>query len=229
MARRGFDFIVVPAQPPTRVALFAIRVVDAVTLETIRQGVSVEAVGLRGRPIVNGSGLFVWLDEDLSKLERVAIDPGSLPFEAVTRERDDFDPPLDKPPRLATIELPPRADYPFPTGITGLRGRLLVSKVSDPVAGAEINLQWRTDETEDWINAPTISHTTPQGDFVTTLRLGRGQAPMRDPEGLYLVRLQARRDGTPAHTATPFPLPPGRISDPTDDDPLTFFWDELES
>lgn len=234
MAKRGFDFIMTPAQPPTRVALFAIRVVDAASLETIRRGATVEAVGLRGRPIVNGSGLFVWLDENLDGLERVVIDPGSLPFEPVEVGRDGLWLPPDRdPPHLTTIELPPRADYPFTMGTTGLRSRLFESNVPapavlSPVAGAAIHLQWRVDEAADWIDAPTVSHTTAEGDFVSILRLGRDQAPDRDSQGRYRVRLQARRDGAAARASPPFTLFPGRINDPTANAPPAFFWDELQ-
>ncbi len=109
-----------------RRVLFAIELLDAVTLNRVSQGMKeVKAHGLQGKPIVNTSGLFVWLDEDIEQLQRISIDPGVLPYEETERNRTQLNLDHDSTQRiwpLTSIELPPRVDYPFSTGITGLRG-----------------------------------------------------------------------------------------------------------
>lgn len=229
--KRSFDFFLLPAEPPRRVTLFAIRIVDAVNLATIRQGLKVVAEGLKGKPIVNASGLFVWLEEDLAPLTKVTIDPGDLPFERVERDRAQLRlPPLQ--PALTTIGLPPRVDYPFTTGITGLRGRLVEARVpapgtAVPVRDAELRLRWLANDGPTWNDAPTVSHTNSDGDFVSVLRLAPDQVPQPVANGRVTVRLRAHREGTGERTSADFTLADGRVTDPSLDDPLTFAWDEF--
>src|SRR4029078_5010916 len=100
-----------------------------VTLERVSYGMKeVKAHGLQDKPIVNASRLFVWLDEDIARLQKISIDPGVLPYEEIERTRAqlnlEHDSTHGKWP-LTSIELPPRLDYPFTSVITGLRGHLL--------------------------------------------------------------------------------------------------------
>src|SRR5260221_422241 len=107
-----------------RHALFAIELLDAVTLQRVSEGIEVTAEGLRGKPIVNYGGLFVWLEEKLDPLQKISIDPGVLPYERVERTKAQLNlPPAPQP--LTTIELPPRVDYPFAVGMSGVRGTLI--------------------------------------------------------------------------------------------------------
>ena len=210
-----------------RRSLFAIELLDAVTLERVSQGVKVVAEGLQGKPIVNHGGVFVWMQEDLTPLQKVTIDPGTLPYEKIEREPADLTLPPDPRP-LTTIELPPRIDYLFAPGITGLRGTLIEEQVVPPVPveNAEVSLRWLDDDLVTWRDAPTISHTNSKGDFLSILRFAPTEKPNLD-NGSVTVRLRVRRNGNERSSAD-FKLLQGRVTDPSTLNPLTFAWDELQ-
>jgi hypothetical protein len=214
-----------------RRVLFGIELLDAVTLSPVNQGVEVVAGGLRGQPIVNAGGLFVWLHEDIQNLQTVSIDPGPLPYEKLELKPAQLKLPPVKP-ALTTIELQPRVDYAFSPGITGLRGTLVEERVNPPerpvpVANAAVHLQWLDDEL-NWHDAPTTSHTDrKRGDFVSILRLAPTEVPQID-QGAVTVRLRASRDGGVERGSNDFKLLLGRITDPSTLNPLTFAWDELQ-
>jgi hypothetical protein len=67
----------------TREAKLGVELLDAVTLERVSQGVEVTAHGLTGKPKVNGGGLFVWVNEDVTKLVKLSVEPRAVPFEGV--------------------------------------------------------------------------------------------------------------------------------------------------
>ena len=214
-----------------RNGLFAIELLDAVTLLRVTAGVTVVAHGLRATPIVNTSGMFVWLrtTEDISQLEGITIEPGALPYERVERDASQLQlPPLPRP--LTTIELPPRVDYAFAAGVTGVRGTLIEERVvpSTPVAAAEIRLRWLDEDGVTWREAPTTSHTTANGDFVAALRLTPAAVPHVNASGEVTLRVWARRDGAVARQSADFKLPQGRVADPSTLNTLTFAWDELQ-
>lgn len=207
-----------------RLVLFAIELLDAVTLSRISNGVKVVADGLEGKPTVNASGMFVWLKEDIANLRKISIDPGQLPYES--RELTFAE--VTKP--LTTVELQPRADYVFAAGITGLRGRLIEDRASSPVvpvSDAKVHLRW-LDDNGVWQDAPTISDTDKKrGDFVSILRLNPTEVPDIDPGGNVTVRLHARRDSN-ERTSADFKLLQGRVMEPSTANKLTFAWDELQ-
>jgi hypothetical protein len=212
-----------------RHALFAIELLDGVTLQRVSEGIEVTAEGLRGEPIVNYGGLFVWLEEKLDPLQKVLIDPGVLPYERVERTKAQLNlPPAPQP--LTTIELPPRVDYPFAAGITGVRGTLIEDRTTvpaHPVPGAEIALRW-LDDTSVWHDAPTTSHTNNAGDFVSILRLSAADAPLVDNAGALTVRFRVRRDALNERHSGDLKVPQGRIADPTTVPALIVAWDELQ-
>lgn len=210
-----------------RRSLFAIELLDGVTLERVSQGVKVTATGLQNKPIVNYGGVFVWMQEDITPLEKVTIDPGTLPFEKIELVPGDLTLPPDPRP-LTTIELPPRVDYAFAPGVTGLRGTLIEERVVPPVPvlNAEMRLRWLEDDDVTWHDAPTISHTNSRGDFVSILRFAPTEKPKLD-NGSVTVRLLVRRNGNERSSAD-FKLLQGRVTDPSTLDPLTFAWDELQ-
>ena len=98
-----------------REAMFAVELLDAVTLERVTQGVDVTARGIAGKPVVNHSGLFVWVRQDASKFDRLLIEPRDAPFERVDLPAAQVNRPLH------TIQLYPLASYPFAPGITAIR------------------------------------------------------------------------------------------------------------
>lgn len=210
-----------------RLVLFALELLDAVTLARVSNGVKVVADGLKGKPTVNASGLFVWLQEEIGNLRKISIEPGQLPYERVELAAADVKLPL------TTIELQPRADYAFAAGITGLRGTLIEESVIAPqtpvpVPNAEVHLRW-LDDNGIWQDAPTTSLTDKKrGDFVSILRFNPTEVPDLDPSGKVTVRLHARRDGISERSSADFKLLQGRVTEPSTANKLTFAWDELQ-
>src|ERR1700741_1074820 len=148
---RTFAVKLPPEEGYRRLAMFALELVDAVTLSRVSNGVKVTADGLRGKPTINASGLFVWLQE-VGNLQKISIEPGQLPYEDVEIAAADLQNPF------MTIELQPRADYAFSAGITGLRGTLIEQQVVAPqipvpVPNAEVHLRW-LDDNGIWQDAP---------------------------------------------------------------------------
>ena len=211
-----------------RNAMLGVELLDAVTLERVSAGVKVDAKGLKGKPIVNASGLFVWLAENFASLERITIEPGVLPYEPVELQPGDVQVPLTR------VELSPRLDYPFATGVTGLRGILVESLADDPripVADAVVHLRW-LDENNVFVDAPSRSRTEPKGgSFTSFLRLAPNEVPLVDPAGNVTVRIRARRGNDERETAD-LKLPQGRIADPSifvqGSSALIFAWDQMQ-
>jgi hypothetical protein len=222
-----------PERAYLRNVLFAIELLDAVTLDRVSQGVKVVAAGLQGKPIVSASGLFVWLQEDFGRLRKVTIDPGPLPYEKVALAPSEL-----QQKRLKTVELPPRVDYAFAVGVTGMRGVLIEERVPSPqrpvpVRDAEVHLRW-LDENSLWQDAPASHTDTRGGDFAAVLRFAPADVPLLDNDGALTVRLRARRGAANERESADLKLPQGRITDPSafaqdpPPNPLIFAWDELQ-
>jgi hypothetical protein len=213
-----------------RRVLFAIELLDAVSLERVSQGVEVKAHGLQGKPVVNTGGLFVWLNEDIEHLQKISINPGVLPYEETERARAELnlehDSSQGKWP-LTAIELSPRVDYPFGVGITGLRGRLVEERGgSQPVQDAALYLRW-LDQNGVWQDAPTRSHTAAKGgDFVAILRLAPKDEPQFDAQGTLTVRLRVKR-GADERGSADLNILQGRVANPSTPNQFVFAWDEL--
>lgn len=228
---RPFEVRLPLEQAYLRSVLFAVELFDAVTLARVSQGLKLVAHGLQGQPIVNAGGLFVWLKEDMTSLEKITIDPGSLPYEGVELEAGQ----VKLPPLTTTVELPPRVDYPFAAGVTGLRGVLIEERVTPPppptpVRNAQVRLRWLDEDGVTWRDAPTTSRTNSSGDFVAILRLAPTESPRLDARGALTVRLRASREGV-ERGSTDLKLPQGHVADPSTfapGDALIFAWDELQ-
>lgn len=136
MSGRAIPFDVSPRVD--RVTL-AIGAVDAVTGALIRSGVSARVFGLVDQPIVNASGLLVFINLPDQALYDVEVDGrrGGFPFV----ERFSFTPPAasnkDPSARRRDVLLAPGPDYPFTPGTTLVRG--VVTRFASPVAGALIS------------------------------------------------------------------------------------------
>lgn len=218
---RPFDIYLPPELAYQRRVLFAIEVLDAVTLERVTQGLIVTATGLKGLPIANAGGLFVWLHEDTNAFQKVTIEPGVLPFESVEREAAQLKMPF------SIVELPPRSDYPFPAGITGIRGALIEERVApparpQPVPDADVRLMWLDDDGATWHDSPVRSRTSSNGDFATILRFAPDEVPRLSANGAVTVRLRAKRAGQSELGTAAFALPQGRVAD------KTYAWNELQ-
>jgi len=202
-------------QAYVRNVLFGIELLDAVTLARVSAGVDVVAEGLQGKPIVNADGFFVWLQEDRTRLRKVTIKPGRLPYEDVELQ------PAQVTQRHIIVELRPRIDYPFAAGVTGVRGMLVEKQTQRvPVRDAEVYLRW-LDGLGDFRDAPTASHTDERGSFVAVVRLAPADQPQLDLNGALTARLRARR-GINERGSPDFKLPLGHIAAD-----LSFAWDDL--
>jgi len=206
-----------------RQVLFAVELLDAVTMTRVSQGVKVVAEGLQGKPIVNASGCFVWLIENNATIQKISVETGVLPYEDQELDGSQVTRPLTR------LQLQPTVEYPFAAGITGLRGTLIERNTPprEPVAGAEVHLRW-LDDNGNWNDALTASKTKDKsGDFVSILRLDPKQKPDIDASGAVTVRLQVTRNGS-TRSSNNLSLLQGRITDPTVLNTLTFAWDELQ-
>jgi hypothetical protein len=215
-------------QAYVRDALFALELLDGVTLSRVSEGIHVVADGLRGKHTVNASGLFVWRSEDIAALRTITIDPGARPYQrCVVRRADLRLPPLAIP--VTPVLLSPRIDYPFPSGMTGMRGTLIEERVDPPVPveEADVHLAWLDDDGVTWREAPTRSLTNAKGDFAAPLRLVPGDEPKLDADGAVTVRLRVLRDGVNERSSTDVKLVQGRVTEPTTSNAMVFAWDDL--
>ena len=209
--------------------MFAVEVLDGVTLSRVSAGLKVVADGLRRGPIVNAGGLFVWLKEDRSAFRKLSIEPETLPYERVELTVAQLRlPPLPRP--MTTVLLPPAAGYPFPSGMTGVRG-ILVEDLADtprrPVIDAEVRLRWLDDDGITWHDAATASRTTDHGDFVLVPTLAPADVPRLDATGAVTVRLLVSRAGGSPRRAQDLNVPQGRIADPATSSGLIVAWADL--
>ncbi|SDJ22398.1 hypothetical protein SAMN04487926_13820 [Paraburkholderia steynii] len=216
----------------TRDAMFAIELLDSVTLERVSSGVDVIAKGLLRQPVVNAGGLFVWLTEDLKNLEKISIEPRTVPFEPVEIAAAQVARQLNR------VELRPLASYPFAAGTTALRGsvyerRVKLGETPVPIGNATVQLEWLDDDGTTWHAWGSLATTNSAGAFTAVLRLARGQLaqvdqpvradrnPFLDGQGRMTVRLSVRRQ-TGSRKQAVFPLPLGRVADEV------YAWDELQ-
>jgi hypothetical protein len=228
-----------PIYPPEtgyrRNVLFAVEVLDGVTLQRLRDGVTVTASGLTHHPQTNSSGFFVWLKEGPSAPQSISVDPGVLPFEEKQLPAAQVQIPL------TSIELSPTCNYPFAAGMTGLCGSLIEQRVTapdvaQPVNDASVWLLWLADDGVTWNRAPTVSHTNAHGDFAVMLRFTPTDVPNLDTNGHLTVRLRASRASTGTELGTGnFSLQQGRVADALTyllaggaPPALVFAWNEMQ-
>jgi hypothetical protein len=214
---RSFDVRLPLERAWTRDAMFALELLDAVTLERVVGGVKVEAIGLDGAPILNHGGLYVWLRESMAGLQKIVVDPLARPFEPAEIPAAQVRLPLH------TLELRPLANYPFAPGITAIRGslyeaRVPLGQIPVPLAGATIRLEW-LDDGNVFQPGTADALTSDAGDFVSILRFAPAEEPKVDLEKLS-IRLFARRAGG-IELSQDLKLLQGRVTDET------FAWDEL--
>jgi hypothetical protein len=219
MMARPFDVGLPLEQAHLREAMFALELLDPVTLERVSHGVKVTAVGLAGTPIVNFGGLFVWLRQSTINFEKLTIEPGTRPFERMEIPAAQVAQPLHR------VELKPLANYPFTPGITAIRGALYETTVPlgatpAPIPGATIRLAWLHEDNVTWIASPATAVTNDKGVFTSILRLAPEDVTAQDAEGKISIRLFVMRaaGGEKQHE---FQLPHGRVVD------ATYAWDQL--
>lgn len=203
----------------TRRVLFALELLDAVTLARVSRELRVTAEGLDGGPIVNASGLWVWLEEPdaLARLRRVTVEPGRLPYERLEIPSAELQLPF------TTRQLVPHVGYPFTAGTTALRGALVEDRADPrvPIVGADVWLQW-LQEDDTWRDASLVSASDDRGEFATILRLGPDDNPKHDADGALTVRVRARRSALSERCSDELSMTQGHVADPS-----TFAWNEM--
>jgi hypothetical protein len=117
----------------------AIAAVDAVTGRLVRDGVGARIEGLVDKPVVNGSGMLVFINLPDQPRYEVEVDGRGAGFPFV--ERFTFTPPspgsADPAARRRDVLLTPGPDYPFAPGTTLVRG--VVTRGPVPVRDAAIS------------------------------------------------------------------------------------------
>lgn len=117
----------------------AVGAVDGVTGVMLRHGVTARIAGLADQPIVNGSGLLVFVNLPDRPHYDVEVDARRAGFPFL--EHFSFTPPApgnrDPAARRRDIVMAPGPDYPFAPEATVVRG--VVTRGASPVAGASIS------------------------------------------------------------------------------------------
>jgi hypothetical protein len=197
-----------------RRVLFAVALVDPVTGARVSRDVRVFADGVSGPPIVNRSGLFVWLAEGAARPKTVRVVPKGAPFGPETvavpalpdPPPDDSSQPsmrVDPAQRLLRIVLRPTDGYAFPDGVTLLHGRLLETATpgAAAVAGVACVAQWRDEISGKWIPSPAVGPTSATGEFRVGFQLPAGAKADGGPDKI-TTRVLFDRSGVMKATAS---------------------------
>lgn len=234
-----------------RKVLFAVRLVDPVTGETVSVGarpVPHDGAGRKidARPIVNASGIFVWTDG------RDVVWPARIKVESTTGRWtgfwQDVSPPVAAPKpheRLITLSLRPSAVFVPEAGVTALRGRLYDQSGPAGVAmpGALVRLVTGAAGALPAISPPAAMTPEPgaalTGDDGAFMVFARPSAPAfasttDDRVRLRLLVTRTSTAGAPVTRGTPpaFEFLPGQPGAPVPDGrPLprdyTLSWSDL--
>jgi hypothetical protein len=216
----------------TRRARLIVEALDPVTLELIGDGLTMSVEGMEARPVISTGGRHVWFEEPGHAPAKLRIDPGNLPYMPLEMAVPPLPPPPPPPAKPQTwnvmhVELAPSTAYPFAAGITGFRGSFIVNAADDPqmpLKNTDVRLQWIDDNQagEVWVDAPNLSHTSANGDFVALVRLGPSQIARADAQKRMRVRVAATHAGITRLTPE-LPIPFNRITDAQQ----SFAWEAL--
>ena len=230
----------------TRYVQFAVEVLDPVTLERVYRGVQVNAEGLDRKPIMNHSGYFVFLrptgkteqeaQNDFEKnLRALSIDPGQRPF-SPTRLHASEVTRVPSPTNLVpvtSIYLSPLENYPFPSHLTAILGKLFEAKVPVgrepvPVADAQVHLEWKP-KNNPWRRSISTSRVGTNGSFCSVLRFTRDEAEelATDGNGKIFIRLIFSRVNGERMTPS-LSLSENQITYPKNQHTF-FYWNELHN
>jgi hypothetical protein len=204
-----------------RRVLFAVELIDPITQYLVSQNVTVTPADIAQKPIINRSGRFVWLFEGTAWPGDITVEPDGIPFERHTQPAPPRPADLNTATpneRLVRVVLRPTAAYPFDTGATVVRGRLVENTTVPnlvPVAGALVQLAWFDLWTNVWSPAPpqpgeVWPQTSERGEFAALLQLHA--PPPADPDldrGLLRARVQVTRGAATRATPLNFPFLPG--------------------
>lgn len=162
---RGTRRIIFDEPPRIDRVTLAVGAVHAVSGMLIRHGVTARVIGLMDQPIVNPSGMLVFINLPAQAQYDVEVDGRRAGFPFV--ERFAFTPPAagntDPAARRRDVLLTPGPDYPFPAGTTLVRG--VVTRGSAPAAAASISAAPQTG------GASFATRSIDNGAFALALRL----------------------------------------------------------
>jgi hypothetical protein len=197
-----------------RDVLFAVELWDPVALTRVWRGLTVEAAGLSGVPLLSRSGRFVWLRDGDAWPGALTVTPHGVPFavQRVPAPAQPAQPALAG--TLVRITLRPTPAYALPVGVTALRGQLRrTAGDPEPIPNVRVQLCWRDADTQQWVPPPPDPYagtgeasprevqTDAHGEFAVFLR--PPPVPPAAPTfrgGLLAVRLQFT--GFPETSAT---------------------------
>ena len=211
-----------------RQAILGLELVDGVTLERVYRGIEIQAKELANEPQVSRSGIFYWLGKRANQvIPDIIIDPGQRPY-----QRQEIGPirlNKDGAPTLLQVELVPRLDYPFPSGTTGVMGRLVMDESANPfvsVSSAQVTLQVLIDG--DWKRSRLSGISNTQGDFVSTLRLKKdtGQSDDDPLPASFELRLEIQLDSV-VRVSREWNQTLGTLVTPTVSTPQLFAWNSM--
>lgn len=211
-----------------RQAILGLELIDGVTLERVYRGIRVQAEGLPNEPQVSRSSVFYWVGKRANQvIQSIAIDPGQRPYEGQTIGPITLN-ELGSP-TLQRVELVPRFDYPFPSGTTGVMGRVVVDESANPivsVSSAQVTLQVLIDG--DWKRSRLSGISNTQGDFVSTLRLKKetGQSDDDPLPASFQFRLEIQLNSV-VRVSREWNQTLGTLVTPTVSTPQLFAWNSM--
>lgn len=188
-----------------RTGRIGVELLDPVTLGLVRGGVTVSG-GFDRPPRQSLGGRFFWLEEHGGWPAEIRVDPGRLPYMAETFPIGAEPGATDLPSaRIVRLTLRPSPIYPFPDGVTVVRGLLAETGARDaaPIADAMLWLARLRDlpSGESWEDAPVRVNSAAGGDFAVFMRPARASAATED--GPTDFRIVATHDGaTRVHRLT---------------------------
>ncbi|MFP3643356.1 hypothetical protein [Paraburkholderia sp. SIMBA_054] len=184
-----------------RQVLVAVELFDPVILSNVNRGLTVFAQGLSGAPITSWSGRYVWLRELDAWPSRYDVSVDTAPYQTVSQTAPPKPADLAQvpwPQRLTRIVLTPTPAYPFPDGLTVIRGRLreTAGPASAAVVGATVGLKWEMDAKGGAVQvvSPMTSITDAAGEFALMLRPPTSSKPTLN-QGKLSIQIQATRGG----------------------------------
>lgn len=226
----GYKLLDVDRAPDRRIAV-AVELWDPIEARPVWRRIEPKLGDRDRKPIVNGSGRFVWLGQPDIWPAAISVDMRGQPFESI----ENMSLVALKPPgwpivtptkRLIRIPLTPTAAYPFQGQIAGIRGDLYEPDAADPekrkpVTDATVWLEWFDEHDGEFKGGEEITKvkTTDRGNFAVFVRVPRAARVEPDVEkGLLLVQLVFERGGetkvTPdTHRFLPAPAPASRIDE----------------
>lgn len=156
-----------PPPTPDDVTL-AVLPINGVTGEVVGYGVKARVVGLPHQPIVNGSGLLVFINlppspnppkysVEVDATEAGFFGPKTVEFDPPGANDDDAE-----AKRRVPVLLTPRPEYPFPSGTTLVRGVL--------VRGTEIVPRARISAQPPLSSTPFETLSDERGTFALAIR-----------------------------------------------------------